>query len=329
MSIRDQDTATVSALVSEASAAPSLHNTQPWAFRYLSDTGVLLLYADRTRALPRTDPEARGLHLGCGAALLNLRVAAAAAGLAPDVRLLPYPADTDLLAEVRLWDPAPPDMALALLGPAVRRRHSSRHPFLEQDIPETWRGRLAEAAEAEGAQLLFPGIWHVRSLLRLAEDADCWAKADPELRRETERWTRVEPAGPVEITDGIPVEALGPRGRRAASPVRDFANGRTVPGREWATFEEDPHLALLGTARDGREDWLRAGQALERVLLVATDLGLVASLLSHPLEWPELRWVARDPLSAMTNVQMIVRLGWGPEGRPSPRRPVAEFLDIV
>ncbi|MFJ4007427.1 Acg family FMN-binding oxidoreductase [Streptomyces sp. NPDC090023] len=329
MSIRDQDTATVSALVSEASAAPSLHNTQPWAFRYLSDTGILLLYADRTRALPRTDPDSRGLHLGCGAALLNLRVAAAAAGLAPDVRLLPYPADTDLLAEVRLWDPAPPDMALALLGPAVRRRHSSRHPYLEQDIPGAWQGLLADTAEAEGAQLLFPGTWHVRSLLRLAEDAEGWEEADPDLRGETERWARVESADAREITDGIPAEAFGPRGRRAASPVRDFADGRAVPGREWATFEADPHFALLGTVRDGREDWLRAGQALERVLLVATDLGLVASLMSQPLEWPELRWVARDPLSTMANVQMIVRLGWGPEGHPSPRRPVAEFLDIV
>jgi hypothetical protein len=38
--------------------------------------------------LPSADPDGRAAHIGCGAALFNLRIAAAVAGLAPEVRLL-------------------------------------------------------------------------------------------------------------------------------------------------------------------------------------------------------------------------------------------------
>ncbi|MFB7576165.1 Acg family FMN-binding oxidoreductase [Streptomyces sp. NPDC056165] len=323
------DVNTVEALVADAAAAPSLHNAQPWAFRYLRDTGVLRLYADLERALPRTDPGNRGLRMGCGAALLNLRVASAAAGLAPVVRLLPDPTHQGFLAEVDLCGTGPPDGALARLGPAIRRRHSSRLPFRDEALPAAVRERLYEAARAEGAQLLFPGAWHVKAILELVGDAEGREALNPEVRGETERWTHTEPAGTAGVTDGIPGEAFGPRQRGTSAPMRDFAVGRPMPGRSWATFEKNPNIALLGTAHDEPVDWLRAGQALERVLLRATTDGLVASVTSQPLEWPEIRWAVRDPVTAMAHVQMVIRLGYGPEGHASPRRPVADLLDVL
>ncbi len=51
-------------------------------------------------------------------------------------------------------------------------------------------------------------------------------------------------------------------------------------------------------------------------------------MTSQPLEWPELRWTVRDPGASMSHVQMVIRLGYGPEGPATPRRPVADVLDI-
>lgn len=329
MSREPVDLATVAALIEDAAAAPSLHNAQPWAFSYARRTGVLHLYADLERALPHTDPDDRGLHIGCGAALFNLRAAAAGRDLTPTVQLLPATPSPNLLAEIVLQGTGPPDAELARLAPAIRRRHSSRHPFQDKELPPAATEALCTAARAEGCELLFPSAWHVQSILELVRDAEGRELIDPEVRGETVRWSRTEPYSGGGAVDGIPGEAFGPRRRGASVPVRDFAVGRPVPGRGSAVFEKSPNVALLGTAQDLPADWLRAGQALERVLLQATVAGLVASVTSQPLEWPETRWAVRDPVSSMAHVQMIIRLGYGPAGETSPRRPVTELLDVI
>jgi hypothetical protein len=111
-------------------------------------------------------------------------------------------------------------------------------------------------------------------------------------------------------------------------PMRDFAGSRHVQGRSAAQFERSPHLALLSTARDRPDDWLRAGQAMEHVLLLATLEGLSNSFVTQALEWTDLRWPLRDPISGSGHVQMVLRLGYGPKGTNTPRRPVTEVLDI-
>src|SRR5690349_14796057 len=109
------ETSVATALVEAATAAPSMHNAQPWRFRFLPAEGALHLRADPSRRMPRADPDDRGLHLGCGAALCNLRAAAAHAGREAIVSLLPDPQDRELLATVLLTGTEHPDTALARL----------------------------------------------------------------------------------------------------------------------------------------------------------------------------------------------------------------------
>ncbi|MGV9852260.1 Acg family FMN-binding oxidoreductase, partial [Streptomyces sp. NPDC003442] len=65
-----------------------------------------------------------------------------------------------------------------------------------------------------------------------------------------------------------------------------------------------------------------------RVLLRATLAGLSASFVTQALEWHDLRWPLRDPTSGMAYVQMMLRLGYGPPGPRTPRRPARDVLDI-
>jgi hypothetical protein len=85
-------------------------------------------------------------------------------------------------------------------------------------------------------------------------------------------------------------------------------------------------LAVLSTATSPPLGWLRAGQALQRVLLTATIHGIAASPLTQPLETAD-AWLVRDPASASESPQMILRLGYGLPVPATPRRPIAEVLD--
>ena len=76
--------------VRSATAAPSLHNSQPWMFR-LEDRAVQL-YADPSRRLDVLDPYGRELFISVGAALFTLRLALQGAGYVPRTEILPDPA---------------------------------------------------------------------------------------------------------------------------------------------------------------------------------------------------------------------------------------------
>ncbi|GGU16822.1 nitroreductase [Streptomyces lateritius] len=286
----------------------------------------LALYGDPQRTLPFADPDHRALHLGCGAALFNLRVAAAHHGWAAEARLLPDPNDPWHLADVLLRQSDSADRGLADLHPAVRRRHTSRFPFSEEQIPEPVLDGLRAAALLEGCRLITPGAWHTDAVMELVRDAAMLEAASEAVRAEIASWTRTGRPGEGPATEGIPVDALGPRQYGVSAPARDFDAQRHLPDREVALFEEHPQIALLGTVEDAPADWLRAGQAMQRVLLQATLDGLAASLMSQPLEWPELRPSARDPSVAIGFIHMVFRLGYGASGEATPRRPVADVL---
>ncbi|WP_274910967.1 Acg family FMN-binding oxidoreductase [Streptomyces sp. WZ-12] len=322
------DDTAVRSLVAEAVTAPSMHNAQPWLFEYSRASRTMVLLADLDRALPLADPTTRELHLGCGAALLNLRVAAAHVGHRTVTTLLPAPRTPTLLASVRFDVPhGPLEVGLSGLHDAIRARHTSRLPFTERRIPDGLRAALVDAAAGEGAALAFLTTPHREAVLDLILHAEGYDRMDDGREVEQRGWTRdTSAASPA---DGIPESAFGPAKRGGAAPLRDFAGRRPIPGRPYADFEQSPQLASLSTTHDAPADWLRAGQALQRVLLLATRQGLASSFATQPLEWPDLRWLLRDPRSGAGHVQMILRLGYGPDGPSTPRRPVDEVLTIT
>ncbi|WP_274918680.1 Acg family FMN-binding oxidoreductase [Streptomyces sp. WZ-12] len=322
------DDTAIKSLVTDATMAPSMHNAQPWHLEYSRSSRTLLLFADLDRAIPLADPTNRALHLGCGAALLNLRAAAAHAGHRTVTTLLPVPNTPTLLASLRLDElHEPRDAGLSELHHALRTRHTSRAPFSERRVPAGLRATLSGAAAGEGARLAFLTTPHREAVLDLILNAEGYDRMDDGREVEQRGWTRdTSAASPA---DGIPECAFGPAKRGGAAPLRDFAGRRPIPGRPYADFEQSPQLASLSTTHDAPADWLRAGQALQRVLLLATHQGLASSFATQPLEWPDLRWLLRDPRSGAGHVQMILRLGYGPHGTRTPRRPVDEVLTIT
>ncbi|GAA1255423.1 Acg family FMN-binding oxidoreductase [Streptomyces javensis] len=324
------DAAILEKLISAAVAAPSIHNTQPWRYRLNPDTVTLEVRAAPERALRYADPMGRALSVSAGAAVFNLRVAVAHFGWDPVVQLLPYRSQPDLLATVRLAAP-PTDRAERRdhghddLYDVIWRRHSSRSPYSARRLPARVLCDLTEAARANGATLWLADPEETSRLLRLTAEAERRVSGDPHRLAESRTWIR--DIGPY----GIPPAALGPRDATGRLPMRDYVgprpDGRRGDDLPAAPFETRPTIAVLTTDQDRRTDWLRAGQALEHVLLLATSHAVRASLLHQALEWSDLRWSLSDAHPGPGHVQMLIRLGYGPVGPATPRNGAAEALD--
>jgi hypothetical protein len=317
------DAATLEQLIAAAVAAPSMHNTQPWRYRLDPHTSTVEVRAATERALRHADPFGRALHVSVGSAVFNLRVAVAHFGWEPVVRLLPRPAEPDLLAAVRLAGPRPGGAHHRRdLYDAVWRRHSSRFPFSGRQVPSDVLAEIVEAARAEGARLALPGPEETARILRLTAEAEARGTTDPARKAESRAWLREGKP------DGLPTSVLGPQDAAGRLPVRDFSALRPLNHQPTAAFEREPVIAVLSTVHDSRADWLRAGQALEHALLVATSHRVRTSLLHQAVEWTDLRWELRDPHAKPEHVHMLIRLGYGPEGPATPRLPTEDVLDV-
>jgi nitroreductase len=313
-------------LVRTAVLAPSMHNTQPWRFRLLPD-GIEVL-ADPQRMLPVADRSGWATRIACGAALFNLRLALAVRGTPAEVRLLPEPGDPWLIARLRPAAARPPTPAERRLYDMVPKRHSNRAPFLERPVPVEVRARLVAAARTEDAWMdLLTGPAAVEVAAELAHTAQQTLDRDDAYRAELAAWTRAEETatdGVPVATDGVPVAAGGPAPRPYdLLPRRDFG-GRELAGL--LDYEREPLVAVLGTAGDWPADQVQSGQALQRVLLTATEQGLATAMLSQPIEVPAVREQVRLALRRRGAPQLLLRFGYALTTHASPRRPVEDVL---
>ncbi|MDR6592616.1 Acg family FMN-binding oxidoreductase [Saccharothrix longispora] len=307
----------VEGVLRTAAAAPSVHNTQPWRFRLHHDR--IELHPDLERALPATDPDQRELRLACGAALFNLRLGLRARGIRPLVTLLPGADAPGALAVVRWGGHRDVDDETRALIRAVPRRRSNRKPFHHAPVPVAHRHALVRAAERERSWLHVVTDRAERAHLQgLVAEAHRLQARDPAIRAELTART-----GP-RTTDGIPPASAGIRPEPQDEwALRDFHATPRTPGKD---YEPDPLLTVLCSFHDGPLHDLHAGQALQRVLLTATTLGLSASFLSQPTEVPHLRHRLRRALGGHLTPQTVLRIGYGTHVPATPRRDVTDLL---
>jgi nitroreductase len=309
-------------LIGTAARAPSVHNTQPWRFRV--GEYAIGLYADTSRKL-LVDPAGRELLISCGAALYGLRLAVRSLGYLPVAELLPDPSRPRLLAEVRLGAAEPLGACERKLLEALPHRHTHRGRFAAGPLPAGLAAGLQHDALAEGADLVLidRAIDH-QKLMDIASPAARRQRLDPLAREDARRWTHAA-ADPA--YDGVPAHAFAAgNGRQPGHlPQRDFDLGRGL-GLLAGGGPPPAATAVLVTRGDSRADWLRAGQALHRLLLHAATTWVFASLHTQPLEAAPIRALLRDRLGLPGAPQVLLQLGLARTAHATSRRPPADLL---
>jgi hypothetical protein len=322
--------------LSYALLAPNPHNRQPWLVD-LATPGEITLYADLNRLLPETDPMNRQITVGLGAFLGLLRMAALQDGLRAEIT--PFPMgeapdglDARPIAHIRLT----PDSA-ALPDPLfaqVLARRSVKEPYdLTRPVAPALLEPMADAVRFAD----FGGsvdMAHITALRELTHRALQIEVETPHTYAESVNLFRIgakeTDANPDGIDFGGPLfELLAATGQFTRETALDtastvyqqglaavFANCDTAMGHVWLVTPENDRASQLTVG----EDWLR-------LHLAATATGLSLQPLSQALqEFPEMAGPYRDIHARLApnggTVQMLGRIGFGPEVGPSPRWPL-------
>lgn len=307
-------------VVDLARLAPSLHNSQPWAWRMRES--ALELWTDRSRAVPVADPDGRELLISCGAALHHAVVAARALGLEPVVSRFPDHRRADLLAVVDLAPGELPGDAGEQVA-ALRERCTDRRRFTSWPIPQERLHQLARHAADRGVRAIPVTDIALRFRLELrAEEVRRRQAQDPRYAEETSSWIERS------AEDGIPASALPQLTGRVGERVHRFQGGETTapPPR---VLDSSDGLIVLATDADGPLDRLRSGEALIALWLEATRGGLSVVPLSQLIEDPTARTELRHELGG-AHPQIMARIGWQEISRSelprTPRRPLDDVL---
>jgi hypothetical protein len=282
---------------------------------------------DLSRRLTVVDPEDREMLISCGAACLNLRLAARHFGYLAWMESFILNEQPEILARLGLGTRETTTTEDERLFQAIPLRHTNRSVYEEQSVPEEVLTQLQHEAGREGAWLHLVQDEETRqAITRLIVSGDQEQWADKRFRHELAEW--VHPRG-TENVDGLPGSAQAKGSlHNMTSPfiVRTFDLWREEAARDRQLTAGAPVLAVLGTFSDTRADWFNAGRALERVLLGACASGLQTSFVNQPIEVPSLRTWLRQILGRDDFPHLVIRMGYGEPSITTPRRCVQDVL---
>lgn len=306
-------------MVEAAVKAPSSHNTQPWIFE-IKQNGVDLR-ADRTRALPVTDPYDRELAISCGAALFTLEIAASGQGFEPNVSVLPDPSDPDLVARLVVDGPATRASSTADLVEAIETRHTTREAFDSTEDLEELKSTLAVAAKEHDVHLLLDVDRD--ALGDFVAEGDRSQFSDPHWRRELASWMHPRRKG-----DGLIVPEVFGLATRAVVSLINL--GSSTAQADQDLVADAPIIGVLSTDSDDARSWVEVGRGLQHLLLVAAAAGVSAGFQNQPCQVAEIRGRFHAFLGDQGFPQIVIRLGRvDPPKQRAPRRPLDDVLTVV
>ena len=321
--------------LSWALLAPNPHNRQPWLVDLRQD-GVVTLHVDTTKLLPHTDPFSRQITIGLGCFLELMRMAASHDG--HRVTITPFPEGFD---DQRL-DARPVARAVFTADPSVipdplfvhtQARRSNKEPYdTTRPLAEAVLEKLAVATTARFGGTVAPkavGQWRelTHEALRIEIETPHTYKESVDLFRIGRAEVDANPDG-IDFTGPL-FEVLGATGLMTRDSLLDpssqgyqagldavFANTDTAMGHVWLVTQGNARADQIATGAD----WLR-------VNLAATAEGVAFQPLSQALqEYPEMSRIRADLHATLApeggTVQMLARIGYGPEVAPSPRWPL-------
>lgn len=313
--------------LSYAILAPNPHNRQPW-LADLRQAGSIIIYREKDRNLPETDPFDRQLTIGMGCFLELLEISARQGGHRVTFTLFPQGEN----GPVAVADFKPTRIDPDPLFPYILERRSCKEPF-EARVPAA--DAVAQLAAYARIVVDEQSVADIRDLTWQAWLTEM--NHPPTLKESVDlmRFGKAEiEANPDGIDLGGPflesLHLLGVVSREAQLDPHStgFQEGIKIY-REM--LGATPAYALITTPTNTREAQIEAGRRWVRLNLMTTKLGLGLHPVSQALqEFPEMavHYARAHEMLAEPGhtVQMLGRLGYGPKIPRTPRWPLEKRL---
>ncbi|MGR3512394.1 MAG: Acg family FMN-binding oxidoreductase [Paracoccaceae bacterium] len=326
--------------LSYAILAPNPHNRQPWIVDLSGDDQVTLFF-DTDKQLPHTDPFDRQLTIGLGCFLELMTMAAAQDGYAVDLELFPEGDDTAGLdtrpiAHARFRKS---DVAADPLWAFVPERRSNKEPFdTEKAVMPDQLERILAAARTPswvGGSVAPEDIVYWRDLstkaLMIEIETPHTFQESVDLFRIGKREVNANPDG-IDFS-GPMFETLHLTGMMTREATADTTSMAYTSGIDAVVANTETAMGHLWMVTPGnrRIDQIAAGAEWLRLNLAATREGLGFQPLSQALqEYPEMADLYTETHGRLApnggTVQMLARIGYGPEVAVSPRWPLEAKL---
>ncbi len=327
--------------LSYAILAPNPHNRQPWVIDLVGDDEIVL-YCDRDRHLPVTDPYDRQITIGLGAFIETLAIAASNDGYRADV--LPFPEgepmpvlDDRPVARIRLIKDG--SIVADPLFAQVLHRRSSKEAYSDKPLPGNAISPLEGVAEY-GSHISVSGkTAQVERLRQIGLDAMRVEYVTPRTLGESIDLMRIGKSEIIANPDGISIggaffDSLALLGQLDRDEMRDPSSFAWKTGLDsvLSPLKTGTAYGWLVTDANTRNDQIIAGRDYVRLNLKATELGIAIHPNSQALQEYEEMGALFDTIhnelgvNEPARVQMFVRMGYAENEPASPRWPLASRI---
>ena len=310
-------------LVSQATKAPSGHNTQPWRFR--RDGLVVEIHPDFDRRLPVVDPDDRELFVSLGCAAENLCLAAQTIGYESSVAV----GDTGVIA-VALTEGV--DAKSNPLFEQIDLRQTNRSIYTGEEIALDALKRLQAIRSEDGVSVHYYArqTKQFKDIEQYVLQGNTYQMQNEAFKAELKSWMRFNKKHQDQTLDGLSYAVFGAPNvpRWIAKPIMSMAiNAKTQNKTDREKIASASHLVLFTTRENSRCEWVNLGRTLQRFLLTATELGIAHAYLNQPNEQPEIAAEMAKTLDLDGEYPtVLLRVGYGEQQAYSKRRSIGDVI---
>ncbi|MBL4749497.1 MAG: twin-arginine translocation pathway signal protein [Amylibacter sp.] len=312
--------------LSYALLAANPHNQQPWIVELVGDDR-LHLWKDKTRLLPETDPYGRQINIGLGCFLEQMVLASKSHGY--DVVIDVFPSGQDGPVATAVFSKG---ANRDYLFDYILERRSCKKPFEDKLVSRAQALNLAPYASVEIGQ------GKVSEIKKITWDAYVVEATTPRIWKESVDLMRLgvvevdaNPDG-ISLTGGL-MEIMTTTGILTRENSMDMQSTGFRKGMEifHTKLHATPAYVYLKSQQNTPDDQVAIGRQWARLNLKTTEMGLSLHPVSQALqEYPEMAEQYRNIHDLLVKpgetVQMLGRLGYGPDVPPAPRWPLEEKL---